>query len=75
MTFLSYRLPKGAPQKLVWFAQCDKCLDSFKGPFGNSGRQQKQMKEDITQAGWRYQFEHPMDTCPACLAIEVATDE
>lgn len=72
MTFLSYSLPKGAPQRLVWFAECDKCRKATLGPFGNTPNQQQQMRQAVVDAGWRYQGEHPMDTCPSCLAAEQA---
>lgn len=71
MTFHSYALPKGAPQKQVWYATCDVCHEAFSGPYGNSGNQQANMKLDIEDKGWRYQREHPMDTCPSCLAADV----
>ncbi|MDL5351093.1 hypothetical protein [Microbacterium sp. zg-YB36] len=74
MTFHAYRLPKGAPQKQVWFAVCDACHKATKGPFGNTSDHQAQMKDEIIDAGWRYQREYPMDTCPACLAAESAPD-
>lgn len=66
MTFLSYELPEGAPQRLVWFAECDVCRKSVLGPIGNTPKiNQRAIAED---AGWRYQGKHPMDTCPSCLA-------
>lgn len=73
MTFLSYKLPKGAPQQQVWFAECDKCRATV-GPFGNTPNQQVLMKGEIIAAGWRYQGDHPMDTCPGCLANETGED-
>ena len=61
MTFLSYKLPDGAPQRMVWFAECDVCRTEHLGPFVIPS------KLDVVAAGWRYQGEHPMDTCGGCL--------
>jgi hypothetical protein len=66
MTFLSYSLPMSAPQRMVWFAECDVCRVAHLGPFPNAPKvDQRAVAEG---AGWRYQREHPMDTCPGCLA-------
>lgn len=72
MTFLSYKLPDGAPQKLVWFAECDVCRATHLGPFPNAPKVEQRAAAE--SAGWRYQREHPMDTCPGCLAAETLPD-
>lgn len=68
MTFLSYKLPKGAPFEFVWFPTCDRCgltLDPVPHVDGRHGR----MRAAVEAAGWRYQREHPLDTCAACLTV------
>jgi hypothetical protein len=69
MTFESYTLPKGAPQRVVWFAICDVCHEIYSGPYGETLYPQSIIRADIEQKGWRYQYEHPRDTCPQCLDI------
>ncbi len=66
MTFLAYKLPKGAPQKQVWFVECDVCRAKFLGPFPNAPKPDQ--RATVEGAGWRYQMPHPMDTCPSCLS-------
>jgi len=71
MTFLSYKLPEGAPQRMVWFAECDVCRSKHLGPFPNAPKVDQ--REIAETAGWRYQNEHPMDTCASCLDKESQT--
>jgi hypothetical protein len=72
MTFHAYALPKGAPQKQVWFAVCDVCHKTHIGPLPNAPRFDQQTVAE--SAGWRYQREHPMDTCPNCAGTSVPAD-
>lgn len=67
MTLMSFTLPEDAPQKLVWFAQCDVCKTTTAGPFGNTVNQKVGVGVAMRSAGWRYQSTTPLDTCPACL--------
>ena len=73
MTFLSYKLPEGAPQRMVWFAQCDVCRAKHLGPFPNAPKVDQ--REVVEIAGWQYQREHPMDTCIDCLDRKAACPE
>ncbi|MGG7510933.1 hypothetical protein [Plantibacter sp. YIM 135249] len=73
MTLMSFALPEDAPQKLVWFAQCDVCQKTTAGPLGNTMNQKTGLEAAIAKLGWRYQSTAPLDTCPACLAKEATS--
>lgn len=66
MTILSYELPKGAPRRFIWFAQCDVChqFDHRPQVLASVARSL------IVVSGWRSGISHPMDTCPVCLEKE-----
>lgn len=69
MTFLSYKLPKGAPFEFIWFPTCDRC-GALLDPVPHVIDRQARMKAMAQAAGWRYQREHPLDTCASCLVLE-----
>ena len=68
MTFDAYELPSAAPQRLAWFATCDKCKSTTLGPFGNSPNQREGFKKCLEDAGWLYGTRGmaPCDLCPKC---------
>ena len=62
MTYLSYQLPKGAPVRIVWFAQCDVCM----GFLPNPTKETTTLRVQANRAGWHYASHQPCDTCPEC---------